>query len=103
RMYEQDGALTIIDYKTGADSEQTREQWIAQLRRYWKLVEQEGSSQVASTLILQAGQSQILDLSTETAETLDNYQIDGKKSISTKSGKEMRGFLEGIDTEVERD
>jgi ATP-dependent helicase/nuclease subunit A len=69
RLYEEKGAFTIIDYKTGADSDQTREQWISQLQRYRRLCDGLESSPVSGTLVLQANDNKVIDLSRETAET----------------------------------
>jgi ATP-dependent exoDNAse (exonuclease V) beta subunit len=69
RLYEHDGQLTIVDYKTGADSLQTREQWIAQLQRYRQLVEKLEAGRVTGTLILQANDNQVIDLSKEAPMT----------------------------------
>jgi ATP-dependent exoDNAse (exonuclease V) beta subunit len=62
RLYEQDGALTIVDYKTGADSAQTREQWASQLQRYRELVQSLEPGKISSTVIFQAAENQIIDL-----------------------------------------
>jgi len=63
RLYELDGELTIVDYKTGADSIQSREQWIAQLHRYRELAQKLEVGRVTRTLILQANDNELIDLS----------------------------------------
>ncbi len=63
RIYAGDTGLTIVDYKTGTDSTETRERWISQLQRYRNLVEALRQGKVVRSVILQAGDNQIIDLS----------------------------------------
>ncbi len=54
RMYQlDDGSYVIIDYKTGQESESTREKWKAQLERYRSIVEGCTGAEVERELILQ--------------------------------------------------
>ncbi len=67
RLYQcADGTWTIVDYKTGADREDTRDLWQSQLQRYRGLVNGLGLGAVAGTLIYQANDNTIIDLSKET-------------------------------------
>ncbi|HKX57534.1 MAG TPA: 3'-5' exonuclease, partial [Xanthomonadales bacterium] len=68
RLYEDANGLTIVDYKTGADSAQTREQWASQLQRYRELVQGLEVGEVSSTVIFQAGENQVIDLTRESQE-----------------------------------
>lgn len=66
RLFEDKNGLTIVDYKTGTDSPETRERWAVQLQRYRELVQCLEAGRVAATLIFQASDDQLIDLSRET-------------------------------------
>jgi ATP-dependent helicase/nuclease subunit A len=65
RLYEDENGLTIIDYKTGADSTQTREQWASQLQRYRELVQSLEAGKISSTVIFQVNDNHVIDLTRE--------------------------------------
>ena len=67
RLYQSaDGTWTVVDYKTGASREATRELWQSQLARYRDLVNGLDSGTVSATLIYQASDNTVIDLSRET-------------------------------------
>ena len=67
RMYQEaDGKLVIVDYKSGEDSTTTRQLWKEQLARYRTLVNDLDLGQVSGTLIHQASDNTVIDLSRET-------------------------------------
>jgi len=63
RIYQdENGELVIVDYKTGMESDQTREHWANQLQRYRDLAQSLEVGPVGDTLVYQASDNHVIDL-----------------------------------------
>jgi len=70
RLYRDENGLTVVDYKTGTESAETRALWASQLQRYRGLLNGLDSGSVSSTLIFQTSDNQVIDLSRETTKAV---------------------------------
>ncbi len=62
RLYQDsDGAWHVVDYKTGAEAEETRDKWRQQLEAYARTVTAAEDGVVASRRVLQASEGRFID------------------------------------------